>query len=189
MTRSKDSNLIIERCEIEGLMVIKPTVHGDARGAFAEVWRENRYAEVLPAVTFCQDNVSVSSRGVLRGLHFQKQFPQAKLVTVLEGSIFDVAVDLRSGSPFFGRWVGVTLKPFEQFFIPEGFAHGFLCLSKKAVIGYRCSDYYHPEDEGSIHYADPDLAITWPITENLSLSEKDAQAKSFRSFCESLKNR
>lgn len=188
MTKSKHLTVSVERYEIEGLIGIKPTVHGDVRGAFAEVWRENLYAEVLPAVTFCQANVSVSSQGVLRGLHFQKQFPQAKLVTVLDGTIFDVAVDLRPESSTFGRWVGVTLNPFEQFFIPEGFAHGFLCLSEKAVIGYRCSDYYHPEDEGSIHYADSDLAIAWPEMKHLTLSAKDARAPSFQSFCQSLKN-
>ena len=137
---------------------------------------------------FVQDNQSGSARGVIRGLHFQKHYPQAKLVRVIEGTVFDVAVDLREGSPSFGRWHGELLSAEnkKQFFIPAGFAHGFLVLSDSAQFSYKCSDFYHPDDEGGIIYDDAELAIDWPFEEGVPLifSEKDLAWPSFAAYRE-----
>ncbi len=149
---------------IEGLCVIEPKVFGDARGYFVETYnQQDMEAEGLDMV-FVQDNQSSSTKGVLRGLHFQKDFPQGKLVRVVKGSVFDVAVDLRADSKTYGKWFGVELTEdnFKQFYIPEGFAHGFVVLSDIAVFCYKCTDFYHPGDEGGLAWNDPEIGIEWP---------------------------
>ncbi len=160
---------------IQGLCVITATVHGDNRGYFMETYNQRDMAEAGLDVVFVQDNQSMSSKGVLRGLHFQKQYPQAKLVRVLNGEVFDVAVDLRGDSKTYGKWVGVLLsgENHRQFLIPRGFAHGFLVLSERAEFAYKCDEFYHPEDEGGILWNDPELGIKWPDVGELILSEKD----------------
>ena len=161
---------------IKDLVVIEPKVFGDERGYFYEAYNKNTFHELGLDYDFVQDNQSFSRKGVLRGLHFQKQFPQAKLVRVIEGEVFDVAVDLRKDSPTFGKWYGVTLsgENKKMFMIPRGFAHGFLVLSETAVFSYKCDDFYHPNDEGGIIYNDPDIGIEWPEVDcELVLSEKD----------------
>lgn len=149
---------------IRGLCVIEPTVHGDSRGYFMETYNSNDFREAGIDCLFVQDNQSMSVKGVLRGLHFQKQFPQAKLVRVIKGNVFDVAVDLRRESETFGKWYGLELSEEnkKQIFIPEGFAHGFLVLSDVAEFFYKCSDFYHPGDEGGIAWNDPVIGIEWP---------------------------
>lgn len=149
---------------IEGLCVITPAVHGDSRGYFSETYSQRDMAEVGIDILFVQDNQSGSTKGVLRGLHFQKQFPQAKLVRVIRGIVFDVAVDLRSNSKTFGKWYGVELSDDnkKQFLIPKGFAHGFLVLSEFAEFCYKCDDFYHANDEGGIAWNDPAIGIKWP---------------------------
>ncbi len=160
---------------IEGVYVIEPKVFGDHRGYFMETYNENDFSEEGLNLRFVQDNQSSSKRGVLRGLHFQKTHPQTKLVRVLQGEVFDVAVDLRRNSATYGKWVGVVLSAEnkKQFLIPRGFAHGFVVLSDTAEFCYKCDDFYHPEDEGGVIWNDPDIAIEWPLTEGLILSEKD----------------
>lgn len=164
-------------CEIEGLYVIEPTVFPDSRGYFMETYHKKDFEEAGLCMDFVQDNQSMSVRGVLRGLHFQKQYPQGKLVRVVRGCVFDVAVDLRSSSPTYGAWFGVELSAEnkKQFYIPEGFAHGFLVLSDQAEFAYKCTDFYHPGDEGGILYSDPDIGINWPVSDGMELiiSEKD----------------
>ena len=167
----------VTRCEIEGLCVIEPTVFNDERGYFMETYNYNDFkAEGLDMI-FVQDNQSMSTRGVLRGLHFQKQYPQGKLVRVVRGTVFDVAVDLRSDSKTYGKWFGVELSAEnkKQFYIPQGFAHGFLVLSDEAEFAYKCTDFYHPGDEGGVIWNDPDIGVEWPLQEgvNLIISEKD----------------
>ena len=154
----------VESCEIEGLKVITPTVFGDERGYFMETYNQKDMEEAGLTMTFVQDNQSSSTKGVLRGLHFQKQFPQGKLVRVVKGSVFDVAVDLRSGSETYGKWFGVELteENKKQFYIPEGFAHGFLVLSDLAEFSYKGTDFYHPGDEGGLAWNDPEFGIEWP---------------------------
>ncbi len=149
---------------IEGLCVIEPTVHGDSRGYFMETYSLRDMQENGLDMTFVQDNQSMSVKGVLRGLHFQKQFPQGKLVRVIKGSVFDVAVDLRPNSETRGKWFGVELteENKKQFYIPEGFAHGFLVLSDTAEFCYKCTDFYHPGDEGGLAWNDPAIGIEWP---------------------------
>ena len=149
---------------IEGLCIITPAVHGDNRGYFMETYSQRDMEEAGLHYIFVQDNQSASVKGVLRGLHFQKQFPQTKLVRVIKGSVFDVAVDLRSGSATFGKYFGIELteENKKQFLIPRGFAHGFLVLSDVAEFCYKCDDFYHPNDEGGMAWNDPDIGIAWP---------------------------
>jgi dTDP-4-dehydrorhamnose 3,5-epimerase len=154
----------VTKCPIEGLYVIEPTVHGDSRGYFMETYSQRDMAEAGLNMAFVQDNQSMSCKGVLRGLHFQKQYPQGKLVRVIQGRVFDVAVDLRAGSETFGKWYGVelTAENKKQFYISEGFAHGFLVLSDTAEFCYKCTDFYHPGDEGGLAWNDPAIGIQWP---------------------------
>ena len=149
---------------IEGLCVITPAVHGDNRGYFMETYSQRDMEEAGININFVQDNQSISTKGVLRGLHFQKNFPQTKLVRVIKGSVFDVAVDLRSGSETYGKWYGVELteENKKQFLIPKGFAHGFLVLTDKAEFCYKCDDFYHANDEGGLAWNDPAIGIEWP---------------------------
>ncbi|MBR5570608.1 MAG: dTDP-4-dehydrorhamnose 3,5-epimerase [Oscillospiraceae bacterium] len=151
-------------CPIEGLYIIEPTVHGDNRGYFMETYSQRDMEEAGLDLKFVQDNQSMSVKGVLRGLHFQKQYPQGKLVRVIRGRVFDVAVDLRAGSKTYGKWYGVELteENKKQFYISEGFAHGFLVLSDTAEFCYKCTDFYHPGDEGGLAWNDPAIGIQWP---------------------------
>ena len=161
---------------IEGLSVIIPKVHGDERGSFCETYNKRDMQEAGFNVDFVQDNQSRSSKGVLRGLHFQVKYPQTKLVRVVRGAVFDVAVDLRRGSATFGKYYGVELSEdnHRQILIPKNFAHGFLVLSEVAEFCYKCDDFYHPNDEGGIFYADPDINVQWPkIDAPFILSDKD----------------
>lgn len=154
----------VEKCNIDGLYIIEPTVHEDDRGYFIETYNQNDMREAGLDMNFVQDNQSMSKKGVLRGLHFQKKYPQGKLVRVLKGRVFDVAVDLRKGSETFGQWYGIELseKNKKQFYISEGFAHGFLVLSDEAEFFYKCTDFYHPGDEAGIAWNDPYINIKWP---------------------------
>lgn len=170
----------VETCEIEGLKVITPTVFGDERGYFMETYNYNDFAEAGIDVQFVQDNQSASKKGVLRGLHFQINYPQDKLVRVVNGEVFDVAVDLREGSKTFGKWFGVKLSAEnkKQFFIPKNFAHGFIVLSDYAEFAYKCTDFYHPNDEGGLLWSDPEIGVEWPMPDGMSiddliLSDKD----------------
>ena len=171
---------------IEGLKVIEPTVFGDARGYFVETYNEADFKDAGIDVTFVQDNQSGSRKGVLRGLHFQKEFPQDKLVRVVSGEVFDVAVDLRPGSKTFGKWYGVILSAEnkKQFFVPKNFAHGFLVLSDYAEFCYKCTDFYHPNDEGGLIWNDPEIGVKWPIPEGMGLifSEKDQKWPGIKSL-------
>ena len=162
---------------IKGLHVIEPTVFKDARGYFMETYNKQDFDAAGLKLDFVQDNQSCSTRGVLRGLHYQKEHPQGKLVRVLRGAVFDVAVDLRVHSDTYGLWYGVELSEEnkKQFYIPEGFAHGFLVLSDVAEFAYKCTDFYRPGDEGGLIWNDPEIGVKWPIAENmeLNLSDKD----------------
>ena len=161
---------------LPGVLVIEPKVFGDSRGFFVETWQSERYAAAgLPA--FVQDNLSLSARGVLRGLHYQEPDAQGKLVQVLLGEVFDVAVDIRRGSATFGTWHGVTLSSENkrQFYVPAGFAHGFIVTSETALFAYKCTELYRPEHDHSLRWDDPDIGIAWPIDEP-SRSAKDAEA-------------
>lgn len=173
--------ITVTPCEIEGLYVIEPTVFKDERGYFVETYNQNDMKEAGLDMVFVQDNQSMSTRGVLRGLHFQKQYPQGKLVRVVRGKVFDVAVDLRSNSKTYGKWFGVELSAenMKQFYIPEGFAHGFLVLSDEAEFCYKCTDFYHPGDEGGLLWSDEEIGVEWPLEEGVDLiiSEKDQKWK------------
>ncbi len=171
--------LTVETCEIEGLKVITPQVFGDSRGYFFESYNKKDFVEAGITCEFVQDNQSASKKGVLRGLHFQKNFPQDKLVRCINGEVFDVAVDLRRDSKTFGKWFGVVLSAEnkKQFFVPKGFAHGFLVLSDYAEFAYKCSDFYHPEDEGGILWNDPDIGVEWPIEDGVELTFSDRDTK------------
>jgi dTDP-4-dehydrorhamnose 3,5-epimerase len=164
----------IIHCDLQGLLIIEPDVFGDTRGFFMETWNRRRYAETGLEADFVQDNISVSRRGALRGLHFQNPNAQGKLVSVLQGEVFDAAVDLRESSPTFGQWHGLTLSSDNkrQFFLPPGFAHGFAVLSETAMFHYKCSEFYSPKDEMTIRWDDPEIGIQWPL-ENPTLSAKD----------------
>lgn len=178
--------ITVERCKIEGLKIITPTVLGDERGYFMETYNEKDYQEAGIDVRFVQDNQSSSKQGVLRGLHFQVNFPQDKLVRVVRGEVFDVAVDLRPESATFGKWFGVILSAEnkKQFFIPKNFAHGFVVLSKMAEFSYKCGDFYHPNDEGGLLWNDPEIGIEWPVSADMELiiSEKDQQWGGIREY-------
>lgn len=154
----------VAKCPIEGLYIIEPAVHGDSRGYFMETYNQNDMREAGLDMVFVQDNQSMSVKGVLRGLHFQKEYPQGKLVRVIKGRVFDVAVDLRKGSETYGKWYGVELSEEnkKQFYISEGFAHGFLVLSETAEFCYKVTDFYHPGDEGGLAWNDPSIGIAWP---------------------------
>lgn len=173
---------------LKDCVIIEPKVFGDQRGFFLETFQAARYAEVANInLPFVQDNHSRSGKGVLRGLHFQVRKPQGKLVRVVKGEVFDVAVDLRPDSTTFGQWHGEILSEDNkrQFWVPPGFAHGFLVMSEVADFEYKCTDYYDPSDEGAIRWDDAELAIEWPSDFDIQLSEKDASAPSFRDFCRS----
>lgn len=169
---------------IQDLLEIQPKVFGDKRGFFLETWQKKRYEEAGIHYQFVQDNRSFSSRGTLRGLHFQKRFPQGKLVSVIFGEVFDVAVDLRRGSNTYGNWFGLVLsaEKCNQLWIPPGFAHGFYVLSETAFFEYKCTDYYHPEDEAGILWNDKDIGVDWPIppASTVLLSEKDRNGLPFK---------
>ncbi len=175
-------NFTFFETEINGVVVIEPKRYGDERGYFAETYRETDFVEAGLDYRFVQDNQSRSKKGVLRGLHFQKTHPQAKLVRCIEGEVYDVCVDLRQNSPTFGRYVGVVLSAANgnQFMIPRGFAHGFLVLSEYATFCYKCDEIYHPEDEGGIIWNDPGIGIDWPDVGEILLSEKDKRHPSLR---------
>ncbi len=167
----------VTSCGMEGLYVIEPTVFYDERGYFVETYNQKDFEEAGLTMVFVQDNQSMSVKGVLRGLHYQKQYPQGKLVRVVKGTVFDVAVDLRAGSATYGKWYGVELSAENkrQFYIPEGFAHGFLVLSEEAEFAYKCTDFYHPGDEGGLIWNAPAIGVKWPIEDGqqLIISEKD----------------
>ena len=172
------------KTSIEGVYIIKPTVFGDERGYFMETYHANEFKEAGLDMAFVQDNHSKSRKGVLRGLHFQYTEPQGKLVRVIKGEVFDVAVDLRRDSPTYGKWEGVILSEEnkKQFYVPEGFAHGFLVLSDEAEFIYKCTNFYNPDDEGGILWNDPDIGIKWPVDhiDEVILSEKDKQLKTLK---------
>ena len=175
------SNFTFEKTAIEGVYIITPKVYGDDRGYFMETYKQSDFEEAGINCNFLQDNQSKSRKGVLRGLHFQKTHPQAKLVRVIKGEVYDVAVDLRKDSKTYGKYVGVVLSEEnkKQFFVPRGFAHGFLVLSEEAEFVYKCDDLYHPEDEGGLIYNDKAINIDWPQGYDILLSEKD---KNFPGF-------
>lgn len=171
------SKIKVTKCDIEGLLIIEPKVFYDDRGYFMETYNQNDFKEEGLDMIFVQDNQSMSTKGVLRGLHFQKEYPQGKLVRVIKGKVFDVAVDIRKSSKTFGKYFGLILSAEnkKQFYIPKGFAHGFLVLSDEAEFAYKCTDFYHPNDEGGILWSDKKISIAWPNIENLNLiiSDKD----------------
>jgi dTDP-4-dehydrorhamnose 3,5-epimerase len=174
-------NMNVIRGPISGLLTIEPKVFGDARGFFLETWNLDRYREAGLDADFMQDNLSFSRRGILRGLHFQNPKPQGKLLQVLLGEVFDVAVDIRRSSPTFGKWHGLVLSAENkrQFYIPPGFAHGFVVLSETALFHYKCTECYSPKDEMAIRWDDPDIGVEWPLKEPL-LSERDTQGVRLR---------
>lgn len=182
-------NFTFTPTSIDGVIVVDTKSYGDARGAFMETYKREDFAAGGIDCEFVQDNQSTSTQGVLRGLHFQIHHPQAKLVRVVEGEVFDVAVDLRPGSSTFGKWEGAVLSAdnHRQFFIPQGFAHGFYVMSERAVFCYKCDDVYHPGDEGGLMWNDPDIAVQWPLIEGveINLSQKDMNHPSFAVYtCE-----
>lgn len=183
---TKHGNFTFTETSIDGVLVVDVTAYGDERGYFMETYKRPDFVAGGIAVEFVQDNQSSSTKGVLRGLHFQINHPQSKLVRVVSGEVFDVAVDLRSGSPTYGKWEGVVLSADNkrQFFIPRGFAHGFLVLSDVAEFCYKCDDTYHPGDEGGLMWNDPEIGIDWPISEGMEivLSEKDRVHPSFEAY-------
>ena len=168
-------NFLFKETSIEGVIIIEPKKYGDNRGYFMETYKEADFNAAGITNVFVQDNQSKSKKGVLRGLHFQKKFPQAKLVRCIEGEVFDVCVDLRKDSPTYGKWEGVILSAEKgnQFMIPRGFAHGFVVLSETATFCYKCDELYHPEDEGGLMWNDPEIGIDWPFKGEILLSEKD----------------
>ena len=185
-------NFMFTETSIDGVVVVDVKSYGDERGYFMETYKKSDFVAGGITCDFVQDNQSSSTKGVLRGLHFQKEHPQAKLVRVVSGRVFDVAVDLRPGSPTYGKWEGVELSAENrrQFFVPRGFAHGFLVLSDTAEFCYKCDDVYYPNDEGGLMWNDPDIGIAWPALEGgatfdpseVIVSEKDGKHASFKEF-------
>lgn len=169
--------MIVRKTNLKDVLIIEPRIFGDARGFFMETWNQVKYAEKGLPEKFVQDNLSRSAKGVLRGLHYQHPDGQGKLVFVLEGEVFDVAVDIRFGSPTFGRWVGVTISAENkrQLYVPPGFAHGFNVISDSALFAYKCTDFYNSRTEGSVRWNDPAINIAWPIEQPI-LSDKDRAA-------------
>ena len=169
----------VENCEIEGVKLITPQIFNDQRGYFMETYQYEQFKAAGIDTVFVQDNQSASTKGVLRGLHFQIEHPQDKLVRVIKGEVFDVAVDMRKGSATYGKWFGAVLSEEnkKQLFIPKNFAHGFLVLSDYAEFCYKCSDFYHPGDEGGIRYDDPAIGVKWPIEEGMELLLSDRDKK------------
>lgn len=185
----KYGKITVETCGIEGLRVVTPSVFGDERGYFMETYNYNDFAAAGIDVQFVQDNQSSSRKGVLRGLHFQINYPQDKLVRVVSGEVFDVAVDLREGSATYGKWYGVRLSAEnkKQFFIPKGFAHGFIVLSETAEFCYKCTDFYHPNDEGGLLWCDSEIGVEWPMPDGMTrdeliISEKDTKWKGIKEY-------
>ena len=180
--------ITVETCEIEGLKIITPAVYGDARGYFMETYQYQDFKEAGIDQIFVQDNQSSSRKGVLRGLHFQINYPQDKLVRVISGEVYDVAVDLRENSETYGKWFGIRLSAEnkKQFFIPKNFAHGFYVLFDYAEFAYKCTDFYHPNDEGGLLWSDPDIGVKWPIQEGteLIISDKDKAWQGIRAYTE-----
>lgn len=178
------SNFKLIETGIEGLVIIEPTVSGDNRGYFMETYNKKDFEAIGLKVNFVQDNQSSSRKGVLRGLHRQVLHPQGKLVRVLRGSVYDVGIDVRKDSPTYGKWYGIVLSEENKriFYVPEDFLHGFLVLSEEAEFTYKCTDFYHPEDEDGIIWNDPDLNITWPLEEvdEIILSPKDRNLRKFK---------
>lgn len=174
----------VTKCDIEGLCIIEPTVFEDERGYFVETYNQRDMEEAGLNMKFVQDNQSMSVKGVLRGLHYQIKHPQGKLVRVIRGEVYDVAVDLRRGSATYGKWLGMVLSAenHKQLYVPEGFAHGFLVLSEEAEFCYKVTDFYHPGDEGGIAWNDPEIGIEWPVPEDTELifSERDKHWKTLR---------
>jgi dTDP-4-dehydrorhamnose 3,5-epimerase len=177
-------NFNFNKTKLDGVYIIEPKIFGDNRGYFMESYNKEHFEEAGLNMIFVQDNESKSSIGVLRGLHFQRKHSQGKLVRATKGKVFDVAVDLRVGSPTYGQWEGTILSEEnkKQFYIPEGFAHGFLVLSDEAVFNYKCTDFYAPEYDGGVMWNDPDINIEWPLEgiENIMLSEKDKSHPSLK---------
>lgn len=176
--------MIVEKTPLPGLLLVKPKVFGDERGYFFESFQQDRYRDQGIVGPFVQDNVSKSSQGILRGLHFQKPYAQAKLISALVGSIYDVAVDIRLDSPTFGKWFGTILSDENkhQLYVPRGFAHGFLVLSDTVICQYKVDEFYHPETEHSLIWNDPDLNIDWPKELTPLLSKKDGAGKRLKDF-------
>lgn len=184
------ADIKVTKTPIEDLVIIEPSVFGDDRGYFMETYNEEVFKDHGLDMTFIQDNESKSKKGVLRGLHFQTEYPQGKLVRVTKGKVWDVGVDLRKDSPTYGQWFGVELSDDNKkmFYIPEGFAHGFLVLSDEAVFNYKCTNLYHPEFDGGIRWNDPDINVEWPeIDTEFLLSEKDQNQPFLEEVKESLK--
>ena len=172
----------VTETKLAGVVIVEPKVFGDERGFFMETWNRARYEEAGLPARFVQDNLSFSTKGVLRGLHFQNPDQQGKLVQVLQGEVFDVAVDIRVGSPTYGEWEGVILSSENkrQFYVPEGFAHGFLVTGESALFSYKCTAKYNPEAEGFVLWNDPEIGIKWPVEGTPTLSEKDRVARPLR---------
>lgn len=179
------ANFIFNKTAIEGVLIIEPTAYKDERGYFMETYNYNEFKSAGINNIFVQDNQSKSKKGVLRGLHFQKKYSQAKLVRIISGEVFDVAVDIRKGSQTFGGWVGAMLSAEnnKQVFIPKGFAHGFLVISDEAEFFYKCDEFYHPEDECGIIWNDETIGIRWPEVEEIILGKKDMDNLSFKEIC------
>lgn len=176
----------VESSPLPGVLLIKPAVFGDHRGFFQESWNRQKFAEHGLNLDFVQDNLSFSRQGILRGLHFQNPKPQGKLVQVLQGGVFDVAIDIRRGSPNFGHWFGTVLSAENhlQMYVPEGFAHGFYVLSETALFAYKCTDFYDSKAEYSVRWDDPDIGITWPNNQPPIVSAKDEAAFRLRDIPE-----
>ncbi|MEM7051088.1 MAG: dTDP-4-dehydrorhamnose 3,5-epimerase [Acidobacteriota bacterium] len=178
----------VRTTNLEGVLLFEPVVHGDERGFFLETYHQGKYAEAGLDATFVQDNHSRSGASILRGLHAQRCHPQGKLVRAVEGAIFDVAVDIRRGSPTFAHWYGTVLsdKNFRQLYVPPGFAHGFCVIGESAQVEYKCTDLYRPDDEISIRWDDPEIAIDWPIREPRLSQKDDAGAQTLAELAERL---